>query len=511
MKSPSSCDELLSSLRRQGVQLWVEGGELRFKAPKGALPAEARDELRRNRDEIICRLGHEGISEEIPLIRRPPGCRVPLTAMQKRRWSRRNEERRYRLRTGVIATRVAGQFDSSLLQTALEKLIQRHEPLRTRIVPLGEIPYQQIDEPHPHYLHVIDLSGMTDGNAENALKDLLEEFTAEEVEFSIGPMFATRLFKLSDTEHIFVIAFNHMISDAVSNEILRKEIWTQYDILSRADQHHLPPLELQFADYAVWQEDSCHLWMKKHATYWRGRLQDARPTKFPDDLGLPQSQPVGAQFELHLGLQLSNSIRQMAQRQQCMLPLVVLSIYLLLVSSWCVQRDLLVRLISNARYRPELETMIGFVANHLYLRLELRPNDTFLDFMKRVQLEFYAAYDHLDFDRVPDLVPQCRNTDLCFNWASENRWFMERPQETVGKLTLQSYPLSSARVVDFMPFFFDGSSGITGTVLYRSDRFSLTTARWLEAEFGRFSERCVQNPSVRLELILPTRGRPLAS
>jgi hypothetical protein len=160
----------------------------------------------------------------------------------------------------------------------------------------------------------------------------------------------------------------------------------------------------------------------------------------------------------------------------------------------------------NSRYRPELSDMVGFLANHLYLRIRLEDCYRFLDSLNSVQQEFCTAFDHLDFDRVPDLVPECHQTDLCFNWASEFRWYLERPQETIGKLTLKPFESHPARVLNFMPFLYDDEHEIAGWIEYRSDRFSEDTIRRFEADLCRLAETCMRDPSVPVASILTIRG-----
>ncbi len=45
--------ELLAELNKLGIRLWLEEEQLRFKAPKGALTGELREELVGRKEEII--------------------------------------------------------------------------------------------------------------------------------------------------------------------------------------------------------------------------------------------------------------------------------------------------------------------------------------------------------------------------------------------------------------------------------------------------------------------------
>ena len=510
METTQECNELISSLLRLGVRLWVEDGKLRFQAPKGVLLPETREELRRRRREVIRLLEKTDGLEDSPLTPRAPGSVIPLTAMQRRRWLRRHEERRYRLRTGIIAIRVTGPLHAAHLQASLDALVRRHEPLRTRIVEAAGIPCQQIDPASSYCLELIDLTKVTPEDADQTLRLLAEEFVSEEVDFSTGSLFATKLFKLSNIDHVLVITLNHMISDGVSNEILHKEIWSSYELYRRGQKPSIIPLPLQFADYAVWQKRNHNAWMRQHASYWRSHLAGAQPGYLKRDFEETPEKPCAAYFELEFGSEISTKLRQLAQHEKCLLSIVVFAAYTAVMSKWCEKQDLVVRLIIDTRYRPELESMIGFIASHLYLRVQKTPEDTFISYLRRLLHEFYSAYDHLDFDRVPDLLPGHAATEIHFNWVPGSGIFSPDYCETLGALVLRRYPIPNARVLNFTAFFSDNATAIAATVAYRKDRFSSATLSRFGNALRHFAQTCVESPDVGLELAL-TRSYDILS
>lgn len=499
------CRDLLSRLNDRGIRLWVESGQLRFQGPPGALVPELRDELRRLRNDVIHLLEQgEDDAEEVPLQPRAAGAAVPLTAMQLRRWKNRHREKRYRLRTSTIATRAVGEIKVSCLRASLDALIERHESLRTRFVEVDGTPWQNIDTPHPAEFEVIDLTGFPENERQPRLRFLVNGLLAEEVDLCEGPLFTAKLFKLSNQEHVLVVTLNHMITDGASDEIIRSELWSLYRQLSEGKAPSLPSLALQFADYAVWQQRTGDAWTRRHAAYWVERLCGAPIVKFPVDGNLPKTSNGRAMRRITFGARLSSELRKFAQRQHYLLSLVILTLYALKVSQWCKQKDFVARLILSSRYRPELSNMVGFLANHLYLRIQLSEGGGFLDSLNRVQQEFHTAFDHLDFDRAPEFVPECHDTDFCFNWAPEFRWTFERPEEMVGKLTLESFECLPTRVLNFMPFLYDDGQEVAGWIEYRCDRFSADTVRHFELDLHRLAEGCLHEPNAPITSILAT-------
>lgn len=495
------CRALLTSLRERGIRLWIENEQLRFQAPAGALLPELRDELRRLREEIIDALRSENAgTEEVPFEPRPADYPIPLTAMQRRRWNNRLTEKRYRLRTSIVANRIVGEFNFSWLKVSLGILIERHESLRTHIVEIDGVPWQKVVPPHAAEVEFIDLAGLPERDREMHLASLVDAFLGEEIDFCVGPLFSSKLFRLSAEQHLCVVALNHLISDGVSDELIRNELWTLYEQLSLGRALSLPPLSLQFADYAVWQQRTRNDWMKQHERYWIDRLSDAPIVRLPVDGNL-SGVPQAAMRRITFGATLSAELRKLAQQQRCLVSLVILTLYATMVSQWCGQRDLVTRLITSSRYRPELNNMVGFIASHLYLRIQLRDEHRFIDSLKQVQHEFHSAFDHLDFDRVPELLPECHATELCFNWAPEFRWSFERPDKQVGRLTLKSFECHPPRILNLMPFLYDDEHEIAGWIEYRGDRFSPETIEYIETELRRMAAVCVRDPTASLTSI----------
>jgi hypothetical protein len=489
-----SYGDLVLSLNRRGVRLWAEKGELRFQAPKDTLLPEERLTLQRLRAELIEFLEQGQYSTDAALQPRPAESRIPLTAMQARFWSQRKHEVRYRLRTNFVATRVLGNLDLRVLRDCLTYVIARHEPLRTRFIAIEATVAQQVDPPAEYLLDCLDLSSVSVAAAQAEVDRLARAFAAEEIDFCVGPLFAVKLFRLSIREHVLILALNHMITDGVSNEILHRELWTLYDQISKALMPSLPPLAVQFPDYALWQHQTHGDWLEKHESYWKRHLTGAPAVRLPQDpSATAAAQPIGAVLTLPFGDLLSARLRELAQREKSLLAVVAFTLYIVVMARWCNQQDLLIRLVFNARYRPELESMLGFLANQLYLRIEVKDDDTFPVLLKRVSRELYAAYDHMDFDRAPDFVPECGTTELVFNWAPELLATLER-HETAADLTLQSFPLRPARVLDFMPFLCDSPGGILAIVEYRIDRFSEHTVETFGSRLRLVAERFALDP-----------------
>jgi len=493
---------ILSSLYRCGAKVWVERGLLRIRAPKGAISAEDLAAMESLREEIIRALMNVQCAERTPIGRRTPDHPVPLTALQSRFLAYCGMVRKRTFGGIKTVTRVRGPMRINALRSSLDAVQNRHESLRTRVVEVDGTCFQDVDEMGSCEIDILDLSrssAMRDTECE--VSRLVHDFLETEADIRVGPLFAGRLIKLSDQDHVLVLAIHHFVSDAVSVDILHREMWALYKQELCRSAFSLPELPIQFPDYAEWQAKTYNAWLIRHASYWLDRLSGARATEIPVCDGLIQvNDPVCGSQSIEFGALLSGELRNLAQREQTLLALVVLTLFVVVMARWCDKNDLLLLFQSNGRFCPELENMIGFVTTLHWLRVEVNWTDTFEDILKRVTGEFYSAYDHFDFDRVPDIVPQL-NTEVGLCWAPTRGerlmngvWMAGSPDQ----LAIETAPVLTPESAKFAVYAFDGVSGIYFLVRYRADIFLRSTIERFGTQMLHAAKHLVLDPSVRL-------------
>lgn len=455
---------------------------------------------------------------DIPLQPRPPGSLAPLTANTLGLWNTLLEggAALSSMRQCVSAVRIVGSLDTVAVRRSIEALVHRHEPLRTRIVPVEGVPRQMIDEAGEYHLDVVDLAEGSYADVDHAARHFAQEFLQEKIDVAVGPLFAARLFRLSDGEHVLIVALDHLISDATSWVILEKEFWSLYGQCMRGEPMALPPLPVQFADYSLWQERVRDAWLRKHKAYWIERLAGAPRVQIPLDHAPSELRdPIRDVLHFPLGKTLSVRLREMAQREGTLLPLAVLGIYVAAMAQWCGQRDLLVSFMSHGRHRrPELVNMIGYVAHDQLFRVKLTSEDSCLELMKRVQQEFQAVHEHHDFGLVAELAPGVR-TEISFNWQPTN-WARSsaRQSDDAKSIKLQPFVVNAfppGKVPSeyrLAPLFYDSATGIVMTVFYRPDLFRRSTIEGFSRRICALATQFVERPHSRIEPIpLEASGR----
>lgn len=435
---------------------------------------------------------------------RPDGYPVPLTAMQLYSWKYYSkQEMPLSVRMCAAALRIKGRLDTHLLAQSIDAVVSRHESLRTRFCVDDGMPRQVIDSNGLARFELVDLTSTSTHTAENHTLDLqVGEFLRERVDLSVGPMFAARLWRRSDQEHVLVLALDHIVGDSISNVILTREIWQLYSKGTLGETLSLPALSLQFPDYAVWQEQAHPTWRQKHEGYWKHRLEGAPTTQLPCDSGLELSlDPVVAVRHVGLGTLLSAQLRRIARHEEMPLPAVALTAYAFVMSQWCQQADLIVSFALHGRHnRPQLDGMIGFLVGFTFLRIDVSQEPTVVGLLRQVRQEFSAALEHQEYFMVPDTFPT-NVTEIGFNWlpTKTTRDSVSRRKIGNGDINVQPYSpkgFPSYTPPKFAPFFYEGPSGIALTVYYRPDQIRCDTIDRFASDLRQAAEEIAQRAIV---------------
>lgn len=491
---------LLASLFARGVKLRVDSGALRVVAPKSALLATELEEIRNRKSELI-ELLQTDLTEEFPIVQRHAGCVIPLTAPQRRMFTASLRNQRLSIRDCGIASRISGKLDTARLQASIDAAMQRHESLRTRFIAADGGFRQEVDADCSFQMELVDLTGLLASRVDPEVNRLADELIESRVDLSVGPMLIGRLCKISSEEHVVIFALDHMVMDRISMQILNRDIWTLYHENGGADTSSLPALPVQFADYAVWQENTHATWAARHAQYWINHLTGAPPFILPTDCDFPVgiASADAAVREFPLGQRLSAAIRELARQERVHPAVVLLAVYGTVMSRWCNQSDMVVIFVSHGRFSTELENMIGYIAHHPRLRLDLKPTDCPIDLIRRVGMEYASALHRRDFDRVRDLVPGLV-TDLYFNWRSSESWQVAQHARTTEEreLRIQSYPFRKPDVFKLGCYFLDTDAGIICRVEHLAHVIHDDTIRRFGGNILSTAERFVTPRSTRL-------------
>ena len=310
----------------------------------------------------------------------------------------------YNVRTAV---RITGVLDVQKLQGVLETIVARHEVLRTNIVTTSDSPIQVIAPPRAITLEVCDLGLLSACDRETEIERLHAVEAEMPFDLSDGPLLRFKLLKLSAAEHVLLITIHHIICDGWSIGLLHREIAALYTSCGE-----LPKLPIQYADFAIWQRRRLQgEILERQLDYWKQKLADVPTTlDLPTDFPRAATQNMnGARHATKLPEALSNSLKELSQREGTTLFMTLLAAFQTLLFRYSKQEDIVVGSPVAGRTMIETENLIGAFVNTLVFRGDASGNPSFREFLARVRETVLGAFSHQDlpFEKlVEELNPE---------------------------------------------------------------------------------------------------------
>jgi amino acid adenylation domain-containing protein len=332
---------------------------------------------------------------------------LPLSFAQQRLWFLDRLEPgsvEYNLPVPVQWT---GPLDVRAMAAALSAVVARHEVLRTRLVadPDGTA-YQVVDPPAPFPLPVVDLSGLPD--PVQAAEALVERDAGTPFDLAAGPLVRAVLVRLRPDDHLLAMSMHHVVSDGWSGRILQQEVRALYQAFRAGRPDPLPPLPVQYADFAVWQRRSLPgEVLDDQLAYWREQLAGSPVLELPTDRPRPPVRSAdGAVTGFTIPASIAEGLRAVARDRGASMFMTLLAGLDVLLAWYCRADDVSVGTPVANRNRVETESLIGFFVNTLVLRTDLSGDPSFAELVGRVRQTALAAYAHQDlpFERLVDAL-----------------------------------------------------------------------------------------------------------
>jgi amino acid adenylation domain-containing protein len=342
-----------------------------------------------------------------PIEAMPRGAELPLSFAQQRLWFLTQLEGLSETYHIPLALSLRGELDLPAWRQSLDALYARHEALRSRFVTVEGQPQAHILPADALPLTVHDLRGRQD--AQSQARQLAQRLTEAPFDLTQGPLVRAALIRLADEEHLFLLTCHHIISDGWSTGILLRELGALYVAFRRSDVDPLPPLTLQYPDYAAWQRR--YLTPERlaaQAQYWRETLSGA-----PALLTLPTDRPrptvqsfSGGEVPIAIDAELTQALRQFSRQHGGTLFMTVLAAWSLVLARMAGQQELVIGTPEANRGRLETESLVGFFVSTLALRIDLRDDPDLPTLIARIRHAVLAARENRDlpFEQVVELV-----------------------------------------------------------------------------------------------------------
>ena len=431
-----------------------------------------------------------------PIVRVERGERIPLSYAQQRLWFLAQMEGVSRAYHISIGLQLRGALDRAALRRALDRMVERHEALRTTFTYVDGDPVQQIAGTAESSFDLLEYDLSQRGDSQDELQRLIELEVRGEFDLKTGPLIRGRLIRQAEDQHALLITMHHIVSDGWSVGVLKDELSALYSAFVRSETDPLPELSVQYADYALWQRQ----WMEGavlqgQADYWKKDLAGAPAVlEIPTDHVRPAVQDhVGGWVEVMLEDELTKGLQELSRRQGTTLYMTLLSGWAALLGRLSGQGEVVIGTPVANRGRNEIEGLIGFFVNTLALRMDVSGEPSISELLERVKQQALAAQQHQDipFEQVVELVRPVRSLAHSPVFQAMFAWQNTPPGE-LALAGLEVKPLQlAARVMtkfDMTLSLQQVGQSIVGHLQYASALFERRTIERYVGYFRRLVE-----------------------
>jgi amino acid adenylation domain-containing protein len=467
-----------------------------FEAPTVAGLAERIAALAKKQAGIKAAPPMRRVSREKPL---------PLSFAQQRLWFLDQMEPGNPLYNVAYVTRMSGPVLAQALEDSLNEIVRRHESLRTTFQSLDDQPVQVIAPTLLLKLRVLDASHLpTPEERETEARRLATAEIQQPFDLAAGPLLRPSLIRIGDDDHALILNTHHIISDRWSLGVLTQELAELYVANLQGHASPLAELEIQYADYAVWQREflSGEV-LDKQIAYWRQKLEGAPPVlELPTDRARKGTEQFwGAQHRQPIPAELTHALKALSRSQRGTFFMALLAGFQLLMSRLAGQDDVVLGTDLANRNQLETEKLIGFFVNLLPIRARVNPEGSFNEFFQQVRensLEIMAHQD-VPFDKlVEELRPE---RSLTHNPLVQVLFVMQNtPQmvEEFGGLKLRPLGVGGSSRFDLVIFINNPETDPSTMWVYNPNLFDASTIARMANTYQLLLQKVCADPEMKL-------------
>ncbi|WP_442941967.1 amino acid adenylation domain-containing protein [Nostoc sp.] len=429
----------------------------------------------------------------------------PLSFSQERLWFIHQLQPDSSTYNVSLAFRLQGLLNISALEYSLNEIIQRHEALRTTFVASGNKPVQVIAPSLNLTLPIVNLRELPEIERETQVLQLVKNEVEQPFNLEQGSLLRSSLLQPRENEYVLLLSVHHIVFDGWSDGVLWRELTALYTAFCTGKPSPLPELPIQYADFAVWQRQ----WlqgqvMDTQLEYWKQQLAGSPPLlELPTDRVRPLIQTSrGSIKHFQLGDRLTQKLKSLSEKSGATLFMTLLTGFVILLSRYSNQQDILVGSPIANRNRSELESLIGFFANTLVLRTDVSGNPSFWELLQRVRQVAMEAYSHQDapFEQVVEALQPERN--LSYSPLFQVMFvLLNTPPGKLELPGLSSTPLqieNPTAKFDLTLLMTESEQGLSGSLEYNSDLFEQATITRMVGHFVTLLSGIVANPEERI-------------
>ncbi|TCP57968.1 amino acid adenylation domain-containing protein [Tumebacillus sp. BK434] len=429
---------------------------------------------------------------------------IPASFSQQRLWflEQLNPGSTYNL---PAALRLEGPLHIPALEASLQEIVMRHETLRTAFQEHdGEL--MQIIRPDSDFsLPVTDLDALPSDDQEAQVAALVLDASKRPFDLAKGGLLRASLVRQSDDLHVLILTMHHIVSDGWSMGVLIRECVTLYQAFLDGEESPLDELPLQYADYALWQQEN---WeeqvLNQQLPYWKEQLQGELPVlQLPADRPRPSVQKTsGKMHHFTLPAMTAQKLNELSQQEGATLFMTLLSAFKTLLYRYTGQSDLLVGTPIAGRNQAEIEDLIGFFVNTLVVRTDAGGNPTFRELLGRVKDSTLGAYSNQDvpFEKLVEELQPAR--DMSYSPLFQVMFVLQNadlPAFSLPGLTFRPLKIDTGTAkFDLTLIMVEEADGLSATLEYNTDLFDTATVERMAGHFKQLVTSIAAHPDLPL-------------
>jgi iturin family lipopeptide synthetase A len=384
-----------------------------------------------------------------------------------------------------------GEFDKDKVESAFRTIIARHESLRTRMILLNDELKQTISNDFEFELEYLEYD-------ENKLDEIVQSFIRP-FDLSEVPLLRVGIVKKGSHEHLIIMDSHHIVMDGVSRFVVREEFNSLYD------GQELPPLKLQYKDYAQWQQtDVQRKIIEQQRNFWINEFSsEYQPFELPNDFKRSVLRNYEGDFvRFGTSINQTKKLKKIAASQGATVYTVLVAALNILLSKLTNQEDIVIGTPVAGRENADLEHLIGMFVNTICLRNYPQGNKYFNEFLTEVKSKSLACFENQSYqfeELINDIKldrDESRNPLFDVMFVYQN--YEESKQKMEG-LTLkpENYKHASSRF-DLTLLAVDEEDQLFFRFIYSTELFKKETAERFVAYFERIINSIVENDNILL-------------